>query len=234
MKVKYVIFILLISVILFSDDIYYSNRKMMVEELRSLSGIRDKNVLSSMLKVPRHKFVPYSLSGNAYINRPLPIGYGQTISSPEIVGLMTQLLKLKKTDTLLEVGTGSGYQAAVAALLCKTVYSIEIVKPLSVKARSILKNLALKNVKLKVGDGYFGWKEYSPFNKIIVTCAVNHIPPPLIKQLKRGGRMVIPVGHQYSIQTLFLLTKLNNGIIKTKKLMEVMFVPMTGHAMRRN
>lgn len=191
-------------------------------------GVREPNTLKAMLTVPRHAFVPERDSKRAYADHPLPIGYNQTISQPYIVAYMTQTLRLDPNDKVLEIGTGSGYQAAVCAEIAKEVYSIEIVKPLAKSAKKRLKDLGYRNVTLKAGDGYFGWDEHAPFDKIIITCAAGFVPPPLIKQLKPGGRMILPVGSPYFGQNLKLIEKDEQGDIKSKRLLPVRFVPMTG------
>jgi protein-L-isoaspartate(D-aspartate) O-methyltransferase len=172
-------------------------------------AVRDPRVLDSMRKTQRHRFVPAELVANAYEDRPLPIGYGQTISQPYIVAKMTELLEPKADHRVLEIGTGSGYQAAVLSPLVAHVYSIEIIEPLGAAARRRLDTLGYKNVEVRVGDGYFGWPEKGPFDSIVVTAAANHIPPPLVEQLKPGGRMVIPVGNPFQTQTLMFVTKGN-------------------------
>ena len=194
--------------------------------------ISDEKVLSAMRKVKRHLFVGESLRDVAYNDYPLSIGEGQTISQPYIVALMTQWLNLKPTDKVLEIGTGSGYQAAVLAELVDKVYSIEIREKLGKEASRRLKELGYQKVKVKQGDGYFGWVDYAPFDAIIVTCAANHIPPPLIKQLKEGGRLIIPLGSTLFYQTLTLITKVK-GESKVKHISGVRFVPMIGEAEKR-
>jgi len=193
--------------------------------------ITDEKVLEVMARVPRHEFVPRDLQGKAYADHPLPIGYGQTISQPYIVALMTQGLKLKKEDRVLEIGTGSGYQAAVLAEIVDEVYTIEIIEELAERANKTLKELDYENVEVKTGDGYFGWEEHAPFDAIIVTCAANHIPPPLIEQLDEGGRLIIPLGSTKYYQTLTLVEK-RNGSLETKYITSVRFVPMTGEALK--
>jgi len=183
-----------------------------------------------MREVPRHKFVPSVLSMQAYQNTPLPIGYGQTISQPFIVAHMTFLLKIKPGYRILEIGTGTGYQAAVLSELTPFVFSVEIVSELAEKARQNLNNLGYHTIKVKTGDGYNGWTEYAPFDGIIVTCAPDNIPRPLIQQLKAGGRMVIPVGDQDEMQYMVVVEKTEQGKIKTKRHYPVRFVPMTGEA----
>lgn len=188
----------------------------------------DPRVLAAMLKVPRHRFVPADQVRNAYLNRPLPIRYGQTISQPLIVALMTGLMQIRRGDTVLEIGTGSGYQAAIMGELAKAVYTIEIIEPLAHKAAVRLTELGYANVSVKSGDGYHGWPEHGPFDSIMVTAAANHIPPPLIRQLKPGGRMVIPVGAQFMTQYLMLVEKRPDGSITTRQILPVRFVPLTG------
>jgi protein-L-isoaspartate(D-aspartate) O-methyltransferase len=184
-------------------------------------------VLEAMLNIPRHEFVPENLKPYAYVNRPLPIGHSQTISQPFIVGIMTDLLNINKGSVVLEVGTGSGYQAAVLAYCVKIVYSIEIIKELAEEARARLQRLDYQNVEVRIGDGYKGWQEHAPFDAIIVTAAAAHVPPPLIEQLKPGGRMVIPVGEPLRTQYLTLVEKDDEGKIKMQKLLPVAFVPLT-------
>ncbi len=185
-------------------------------------------VVAAMEKVERHRFVPPGLVDMAYLNRPLPIGYGQTISQPYIVALMTDLLKLKPHDTVLEIGTGSGYQAAILAEIAASVYSIEIIEPLGKEAGERLRSLGYRNVKTRVGDGYYGWPEAAPFDAIVVTAAASHVPPPLLKQLKPGGRMVIPLGSQFMTQMLMLVEKRKDGSVITRQILPVAFVPLTG------
>jgi protein-L-isoaspartate(D-aspartate) O-methyltransferase len=188
----------------------------------------DPRVLDALDKVPRHRFVPDAVRDEAYANRPLPIGYGQTISQPYIVALMTDLLHLKQGDRVLEIGTGSGYQAAVLAELTPDVYSMEIIEPLSRRAAATLKREGYGGVRLRLGDGYNGWPEAAPFDAIIVTAAASHIPPPLIRQLKPGGRMVIPVGTQFLTQQLLLVRKRADDGVTTRQILPVRFVPLTG------
>lgn len=188
----------------------------------------DPQVIKAMNRVPRHCFVPPKLKGQAYENQPLPIGYEQTISQPYIVALMTDLLEVTGDDVVLEVGTGSGYQAAVLAELAGRVYTIEIVEPLAEQARDRLEQLGYDNITVRTGDGYAGWKKRAPFDAIMVTAAPDHVPPPLVRQLKPGGRMVIPVGDAFSIQYLMLLEKTPEGEIKTRRISPVRFVPLTG------
>jgi protein-L-isoaspartate(D-aspartate) O-methyltransferase len=186
------------------------------------------SVLAIMRQVPRHEFVPAEVRAAAYDNRPLPIGYGQTISQPYIVALMTDLVRSDKDDVVLEVGTGSGYQAAVLSPLVSRVYSIEIVEALAKRATERLATLGYGNVTVRHGDGYHGWPEHSPFDAIIVTAAASHIPPPLVRQLKPGGRMVIPVGPPFMAQNLMLVEKDTREQVHTRTLVPVQFVPLTG------
>jgi len=185
-------------------------------------------VVAAMEKVERHRFVPAGLVDLAYMNRPLPIGYGQTISQPYIVALMTDLMQIKPGDKVLEIGTGSGYQAAILSELAGSVYSIEIVEALGRQAAERLQSLGYRSVKTKVGDGYYGWPDAAPFDAIMVTAAASHVPPPLLKQLKPGGRMVIPLGTQFMTQTLMLVQKRRDGTITNRQILPVRFVPLTG------
>jgi protein-L-isoaspartate(D-aspartate) O-methyltransferase len=190
-------------------------------------GIQDEHVLKAMEKLPRELFVGEHGREEAYENTPLPIGYGQTISQPYIVAFMTECLCVDNEDIVLEIGTGSGYQSAVLAQLVKKVYSVEIIKELGLSAKERLKTLDYKNIEIKIGDGYYGWEEHAPYDKIIVTAASEDIPEPLIEQLKDNGRMVIPIGFPYSTQHLMLVTK-SNGKITSNSLLPVSFVPFTG------
>lgn len=211
-----------------SPNEYTFLREQMIKEQIIARGVSDKLVLKAMLKVERDKFVPDKVKELAYIDSPLPIGDGQTISQPYIVALMTELLGLKGKEKVLEIGTGSGYQAALLAEIVKEVYTIEILPSLTDTARQKLQELGYKNITVKCGDGYKGWEEYAPFDGIIVTCAPDHIPQPLIDQLKIGGRMVIPVGESY--QELLLLTKTTRSKFTRQSIIPVRFVPMTGEA----
>ncbi|MEM7148020.1 MAG: protein-L-isoaspartate(D-aspartate) O-methyltransferase [Verrucomicrobiota bacterium] len=210
-------------------------RQTMVERQLKAPGrdIKDPRVLKAMAEVPRHEFVPDNLRHEAYRDSPLPIGHKQTISQPFIVALMTEKLDPQPDDKVLEIGTGSGYQAAVLAKLVKDVYSIEIVEPLAKQAEQVLDDLNFDNVHVKAGDGYQGWPEHAPFDAIIVTCAPDHIPQPLIDQLKEGGRMMIPVGPTSFTQELILLEK-QDGKIVQKSVLPVRFVPMTGESQQKN
>jgi protein-L-isoaspartate(D-aspartate) O-methyltransferase len=196
----------------------------MVKEQIVMRGIADERVLAAMRKVPREEFVPTEVRRDSYKDGPLPIGHGQTISQPYIVALMTEKLRLRPNDRVLEVGTGSGYQAAILAELGAEVYSIEIIDPLAQTAAVTLERLGYKKVHVKTGDGYKGWPEQAPFDACIVTCAPNHVPQPLIDQLKEGGRIVIPVGEKFA-QQLYLLEK-EKGRIKQSSVVPVRFVPM--------
>lgn len=212
--------------LLFAAEIDYAAlRKQMVKHQIANRGVKDKRVLAAMEKVERHKFVPPKLREYAYSDSPLPIGEKQTISQPYIVALMTECLALKGDEKVLEVGTGSGYQAAILAELSREVYTIEIVEILAREADALLKKLEYKNVTVKAGDGYAGWEEHAPFDAIIVTCAPDHIPKPLITQLKDGGRMIIPVGRYF--QELKLLKKKEDEV-EILTVIPVRFVPMTG------
>jgi protein-L-isoaspartate(D-aspartate) O-methyltransferase len=218
-------------------DSFDAARKKMVAEIREMTrevGFEsgrwslDTRVLEAMSRVPRHKFVSAGQADAAYDNRPLPIGYGQTISQPFIVALMTDLMKVNPGDTVLEIGTGSGYQAAVLAELAGSVYTIEIVEPLGDAARERLKVLGYRNVEVRVGDGYHGWEARAPYDAVMVTAAVSHIPPALVRQLKAGGRMVIPVGSPFLTQNLMLVEKRADGSVTTRQVLPVRFVPLTG------
>lgn len=208
-------------------------RAELVDEVRIYAGYAgdapfSDAVLGAIGQVERHRFVPQGQVRYAYENRPLPIGHGQTISQPYIVALMTELLEPGEDDIVLEVGTGSGYQAAVLAGLVDHVYSIEIIEALAASARERLQRLGYDNVTTQLGDGYYGWEEHAPFDSIIVTAAASHVPPPLIEQLKPGGRMVIPVGGRFMTQLLLLLEKGEEGEIITRQIGAVRFVPLTG------
>ena len=186
-----------------------------------------EEVLKAIRNVPRHKFVPQKLVEYAYKDRPLAIGFGQTISQPFIVALMTELLNVNDTSVVLEIGTGSGYQAAILAEMEANVYSVEIIPELAKQASKVL-NILYPEIKLRVGDGYFGWKEYAPFDGIIVTAAVDHIPEPLTRQLKAGGKIVIPIGSPYTVQELVVVEKKINGDFILHQILPVRFVPLTG------
>jgi len=203
-----------------------------VAEMRATAGSTGRSqmndaVARAMGRVPRHRFVPPDLVDAAYLDRPLPIGLGQTISQPFIVALMTELLDPKPSARVLEVGTGSGYHAAVLAECFAKVYTIEIVAPLGEKSRALLAELGYRNVEVRIGDGYKGWPEAAPFDAILVTAAPDHVPQPLVDQLAPGGRMVIPVGHQFGAQDLLVITKAADGRTLTRKTLPVRFVPLT-------
>ena len=193
-------------------------------------GISNPVVLKAMREVPRHYFVPQKIISKAYRDTALPIGEGQTISQPYVVALMTAGLKLKSHYRVLEIGTGSGYQSAVLAKIVKEVYSIEIKKKLYRKSTRLLDDLGFTNIKTRHGDGYFGWPEAAPFDAIMITAAVNHVPPPLLKQLKDGGLLILPLGNPFSYQNLTLVVK-KGGDYTTRSITGVLFVPMTGRAM---
>jgi protein-L-isoaspartate(D-aspartate) O-methyltransferase len=207
-----------------------SERQRMVQEQLMSRGIHDKRVLTAMSKVPREEFVPQNSRGGSYTDQPLPIGYDQTISQPYVVAFMTEHLRLQPGDRVLEIGTGSGYQAAILAELVAEVYTIEIIEPLAKRAEATLQRLGYKNVHVKAGDGYKGWPDHAPFDAITVTCAPDHVPQPLIDQLKEGGRMIIPVGG-FGDQELYLLEK-KNGQLQRRAVLPVRFVPMTGEAVK--
>ena len=207
--------------------------KIIEEDVRQTSRELDKSeldprVMEAIANVPRHEFVPPEEKPNAYKNQPLPIGHGQTISQPYIVAIMSDMLNLNPNSKVLELGTGSGYQAAILSELSGEVYTIEIVEPLGLLAKERLQRLGYDNVTTKVGDGYYGWQEHAPFDAIIVTAAASHIPPPLIKQLKPGGRMVVPVGSRFMMQQLLLVDKRDDGKVVSRQVLPVVFVPVTG------
>jgi protein-L-isoaspartate(D-aspartate) O-methyltransferase len=235
-KLLLLIFMCLMSTRVEAAD-WEAARQYMIEEIKvhvietagylGKSKLSDK-VLAVMSRVPRHQFVPLSQRLYSYQNRPLAIGYGQTISQPYIVAIMTDLLRPTKDDVVLEVGTGSGYQAAILAGLVKTVYSLEIVPQLAERAAKQLQQAGIQNVETRQGDGYYGWPEAGPFDGIIVTAAGSQIPPPLIEQLKPGGRMMLPVGDSFSVQHLILIEKDAKGRLTTSQILPVRFVPLTG------
>jgi len=220
-----------------ADDVYAVRRQQMIEHIEQVAlkttkytGLNafDQRVMQVMGTVPRHLFVPGDQRENAYTNRPLPIGYGQTISEPYVVALMTELLRTQPDHKVLEIGTGSGYQAAVLSPLVKHVYSIEIIDELGSKTSRLLDELGYDNIDTRIADGYNGWPEHAPFDGIIVTAAISHIPPPLVAQLSNGGVMVIPVGTRFQTQQLTLVKKDMQGMITTKQILPVIFVPFTG------
>jgi protein-L-isoaspartate(D-aspartate) O-methyltransferase len=212
------------------QNIFAEERESMVKSQIEVRGVKDSLVLSAMRKVPRHLFVPEGWRDQAYTDGPLPIGEGQTISQPYIVALMTELLGLKGGERVLEIGTGSGYQAAILAEIAREVYTIEIVCSLAEKAEKRLKDMGYRNITVRCADGYQGWKEHAPFDGVIVTAAPDHIPQPLVDQLKVGGRLVIPVGDIF--QELMVVIKTETGIKKMNAI-PVRFVPMTGEAEKR-
>jgi len=226
------VFVILVCLVipvshLCAEEPYLQKRLAMVEKDLKGRGIKDKKVLAAMTNVPRHLFVPEKLRDKAYSDHPLPIEEGQTISQPYVVALMTEALGLSNTEKVLEIGTGSGYQAAVLSGMVKEVYTIEIRKSLADTASRRLRDFGYSNVKVKYADGYFGWQEHAPFDAIIITAFVNHIPPPLLKQLKEGGRLVVPLGNTLFYQTLTLLTK-KKGELQVTQIGPVAFVPMVG------
>ncbi len=215
--------ILLFTLVQQTQD-YTSEREKMIQDQIIARGINDPATIKAMKMVPRHKFVPLELEPYAYSDGPLSIGFGQTISQPYIVAYMTSSLDLNETDTVLEIGTGSGYQAAVLAQIVSQVYTVEIVEPLGKSAIQKFKKLGYKNIDTKIGDGYHGWKEHAPYNAIIVTANAEKIPPELMEQLAEGGKLIIPVGPQNYTQQLVLVEK-TNGKIKKRNLLPVRFVP---------
>jgi protein-L-isoaspartate(D-aspartate) O-methyltransferase len=210
-------------------DPYLQKRAAMVRDQIEREGVSDPRVLAAMRDVPRHLFVSPSFRAKAYEPYPLPIGEGQTISQPYIVGFMTQILRLKETDRVLEVGTGSGYQAAVAAKVAAEVYSVEILDSLASRSRRTLSDLGFRNVVVRQGDGYYGWEEKAPFDAIIVTCAGGHVPPPLLRQLRNGGRMIMPVGGPFMTQNLVFIEKDARGSVTNRNVLPVAFVRLLGH-----
>jgi protein-L-isoaspartate(D-aspartate) O-methyltransferase len=208
------------------DSAYDAARETMVREQIAARGIRDPRVIEAMRRVPRHLFVPPADRERAYIDAPVPIGEGQTISQPYIVALMTELVRPQSADRVLEVGTGSGYQAAVLSGLVRHVYTIELEETLARRAEGVLREQKYDNVTVRVGDGYAGWPEHAPFDIIVVTAAPEQVPQPLIDQLKPGGRLIVPVGPRFTVQQLQLLEKDTSGEIRTKNVSPVMFVPL--------
>jgi protein-L-isoaspartate(D-aspartate) O-methyltransferase len=219
------------------DDLFESRRRRMVRAIEADVALTsqeigrkrlDPAVMEVMGKVLRHEFVPARVLRYAYDNRPLPIGFGQTISQPYIVALMTDLLDLEPDDRVLEVGTGSGYQAAVLAELVTNVYTIEIIPELGEAAEARLARLGYENISTRVADGYHGWQEEGPFDGILVAAAASHVPPPLVQQLKPGAKMILPVGGPFTVQHLMLVSKLKGGGVQTRQVLPVAFVPLTG------
>lgn len=228
--------LLLLPVAVANDD-YAQQRQALISEIeRNVALTRhyldksafEKRVMDALAKVPRHEFVPEEVRESAYENRPLPIGHGQTISEPYIVALMTDLIETRPDFKVLEIGTGSAYQAAILAELVDRVYSIEIVRPLGEMAAQRLEKLGYKNIETRIADGYYGWKDSGPFDAILVTAAASHVPPPLIEQLKPGGKMVIPVGSRFMTQQLLFVEKAGDGTVSTRQVLPVRFVPLTG------
>lgn len=238
LKIIHLLPILLVSnIVLTAEDDYARKREDMTRaieaDVRATSlylnkETLDPRVMQAINTVPRHALVPIRQRPYAYLNRPLPIGYGQTISQPYIVAIMTDLLNLHPEHKILEVGTGSGYQAAILSQLVRQVYTIEIVEALGKRAKKDLTELGYNNIELRIGDGYYGWKQNAPFDGIVVTAAASHIPPPLIQQLKSGGRMIIPVGSNFLTQQLLLVIKNAEGNVTTRQILPVRFVPLTG------
>lgn len=225
------------SIVLTAEDDYQLQREGMTREIEA--DVRatkiylekealDPRIMEAMNTVPRHALVPRKQRPKAYRNRPLPIGYGQTISQPYIVAIMTDLLNPQPEHRVLEVGTGSGYQAAILSRLVRQVYTMEIIEALGKRARRDLTKLGYDNIQVRIGDGYYGWKQHAPFDGIVVTAAASHVPPPLIQQLKPGGRMIIPVGSRFLTQQLLLVVKDEEGNVTTRHILPVRFVPLTG------
>jgi len=230
-------FVILISSFIYADIAsdspeFKKARNHLVKTTIQNRGISDPGVIAAMQAVPRHSFVPQKLWSAAYADRPLPIGEGQTISQPYVVALMTEILQLTKDQRVLEIGTGSGYQAGVLSQITPHVYSIEIKEKLYKLASNTLKLLGYNTIITRQGDGYFGWPEAAPFDAIMITAAVDHIPPPLLKQLKDGGRLALPLGNPFSYQNLVLVTKQGDDLI-VKQITGVLFVPMTGYALKK-
>ena len=235
--IRLLLLLLISSIVLSAEDDYARQRENMIRaieaNLRATSIYLKKEALNSrimdaMNTVPRHVLVPINQRSHAYLNRPLPIGYGQTISQPYIVAIMTDLLNPQPEHTVLEVGTGSGYQAAILSRLVRQVYTIEIIEALGKRSKRDLAELGYDNIQVWIGDGYYGWKQHAPFDGIVVTATASHIPPPLIQQLKPGGRMIIPVGSRFLTQQLLLLVKDEEGNVTTRQILPVRFVPLTG------
>jgi len=235
MKRLLITLVLILPHLLFSlgqneDGNYSLLREKMVKTQIASRNIKDEKILNVMKKVPRHLFMPASVRHMAYEDHPVPIGEGQTISQPYIVALMTEALELKGNEKVLEIGTGSGYQASVLAGIVKEVFTIEIKEKLYKQATVTIRDLGISNIKIRFADGYFGWEEHIPFDCIMITAAVNHIPIPLFKQLKENGKMILPLGNPYSYQNLVLVTKTGEDYI-IKEICGVLFVPMTGKAL---
>lgn len=229
--------LLVSSIALTVEDDYSRQREKMIRAIEAdviaTSAYLDKNsldprVMEAMNTVPRHTLVPTKYRSKAYLNRPLPIGYGQTISQPYIVAIMTDLLNTQPEHRVLEVGTGSGYQASILSRLVQQVYTIEIIEELGMRATKDIAELGYNNIQVRISDGYYGWEQHAPFDCIVVTAAASHVPPPLIQQLKPGGRMIIPVGSSFLTQQLLLIVKDNEGNVTTQQILPVRFVPLTG------
>ena len=235
--IRLLLLLLISSIVLSAEDDYARQRENMIRaieaNLRATSiylkkEALDSRIMDAMNTVPRHVLVPINQRSHAYLNRPLPIGYGQTISQPYIVAIMTDLLNPQPEHTVLEVDTGSGYQAAILSRLVRQVYTIEIIEALGKRSKRDLAELGYDNIQVWIGDGYYGWKQHAPFDGIVVTATASHIPPPLIQQLKPGGRMIIPVGSRFLAQQLLLLVKDEEGNVTTRQILPVRFVPLTG------
>ena len=220
-----------------SEDLFEPLRRQLISEVAAQLAVLgaqhncrmlSERVMHAMQRVPRHEFVQPDDRESAYENRPLPIGHGQTISQPYIVAIMTDLIEPGPGCRALEIGTGSGYQAAILSRLCDRVYTAEIIEALGNAARERLARLGYDNVEVRIGDGYYGWEEHAPFDAIVVTAVSSHIPPPLLRQLKPGGRMILPVGTRFTAQELVLVTKDGEGRISTRQILPVRFVPLTG------
>jgi protein-L-isoaspartate(D-aspartate) O-methyltransferase len=224
--------LLVLSSISSGEDPSAAKRRRMVEQDIRDRGVHSAVVLDAMMKVQRHLFVNEQVRGQAYADHPLPIGEGQTISQPYVVALMTEALGLRRGDRVLEIGTGSGYQAAVLSEIVKEVYTVEIRRTLAERAENTLARLGYRNVKVLCADGYFGWKEHAPFDAIMITAAANHIPPPLIRQLREGGRLIVPLGSTVFWQTLTMATK-KKGELELEQLGSVAFVPMVGEVEKK-
>ena len=225
------------AVVARSADPYEAERMTLVREIEQdvrdtaaflNRGALDERVMHAIATVPRHEFVQSDDRRFAYENRPLPIGHGQTISQPYIVAIMTDLIEPGAGCRVLEIGTGSGYQAAILGQLCDQVYTVEIIEPLGIAARERLSRLGYRNVEVRLGDGYYGWEQHAPFDAIVVTAVASHVPPPLLRQLKPGGRMILPIGTRFTTQELVLVTKTDDGRVTTRQILPVRFVPLTG------
>ena len=215
-----------------SPQFRLAREKMVADQIRA-RDVNDPQTLAAMTEVPRHLFVPKSLQHQAYSDRPIPIGDGQTISQPYVVALMTEGLKLSADARVLEIGTGSGYQAAILSRIANEVYSIEIKENIFNQGARVLQSLPYTNIKVRRGDGYFGWKDAAPFDAIMITAAIDHIPPPLLLQLKDGGKLILPLGNPFRYQNLTLVTKLAENYT-VRQITGVLFVPMTGYALERS